>query len=338
MINGPDIVYVERKGKLVITDVNFEDDTHLMQIIERIVAAVGRRVDEQNPMVDARMEDGSRFNAIIPPLALDGACVSIRRFGTVPITAEDLVALGSVPRPILDFLQGCVQSHLNIIISGGTGSGKTTLLNVLSSFIQEDERIITIEDSAELQLQQAHVVRLETRPANLEGKGMITQRDLVKNCLRMRPDRIILGEVRGAEAIDMLTAMNTGHDGSLATVHANNTRDALARFETMVGIGMPNMGDKSIRETIARALDLIIQVERLSDGSRRIISVTEVTGMEGVVVTTQDIFLFEQETIDRMGKVRGKFLATGIRPRFLGRMTSMGIELSEDIFEFRMEV
>jgi len=338
MINGPDTVYVERKGKLVITDVNFEDDTHLMQIIERIVAAVGRRVDEQNPMVDARMEDGSRFNAIIPPLALDGACVSIRRFGTVPITAEDLVALGSVPRPILDFMKGCVQSHLNIIISGGTGSGKTTLLNVLSSFIQEDERIITIEDSAELQLQQAHVVRLETRPANLEGKGQITQRDLVKNCLRMRPDRIILGEVRGAEAIDMLTAMNTGHDGSLATVHANNTRDALARFETMVGIGMPNMGDKSIRETIARALDVIIQQERLSDGSRRIMSVTEVTGMEGPVITTQDIFVFEQETIDRMGKVRGKFRATGIRPRFMGRMTSMGIDLSDDLFEFRMEV
>ena len=338
MINGPDTVYVERKGKLVITDVNFEDDTHLMQIVERIVAAVGRRVDEQNPMVDARMEDGSRFNAIIPPLALDGACVSIRRFGTVPITAEDLVALGSVPRPILDFLKGCVKSHLNVIISGGTGSGKTTLLNVLSSFIQEDERIITIEDSAELQLQQSHVVRLETRPANLEGKGNITQRDLVKNCLRMRPDRIILGEVRGAEAIDMLTAMNTGHDGSLATVHANNTRDALARFETMVGIGMPNMGDKSIRETIARALDVIVQQERLPDGSRRIMSVTEVTGMEGPTITTQDMFVFDQETIDRMGKVRGKFRATGIRPRFLGRMAAMGIELSEDLFEFRLEV
>lgn len=338
MINGPDTVYVERKGKLVITDINFEDETHLMQIVERIVAAVGRRVDEQNPMVDARMEDGSRFNAIIPPLALDGACVSIRRFGTVPITAEDLVALGSVPRPILDFMQACVRSHLNIIISGGTGSGKTTLLNVLSSFIQEDERIITIEDSAELQLQQAHVVRLETRPSNLEGKGQITQRDLVKNCLRMRPDRIILGEVRGAEAIDMLTAMNTGHDGSLATVHANNTRDALARFETMVGIGMPNMGDKSIRETIARALDVIIQQERLSDGSRRIMSVTEVTGMEGPVITTQDIFVFEQTTIDRMGKVRGRFRATGIRPRFIGRMTSMGINLADALFEFRMDV
>ena len=338
MINGPHTVYVERKGKLVLTNVVFENNKHLMQIVERIVAAVGRRVDEQNPMVDARMQDGSRFNAIIPPLALDGACVSIRRFGTIPITAEDLVALGSLPRPMLELLHGAVRSRLNMIISGGTGSGKTTLLNVLSSFIQDNERIITIEDSAELQLQQNHVVRLETRPANVEGKGEVTQRELVKNCLRMRPDRIILGEIRGGEAIDMLTAMNTGHDGSLATVHANNTRDALARFETMVGIGMPNMSDKGIRETIARALDVIIQQERMADGSRRVIAITEVTGMEGPVITTQDIFLFEQRTIDENGKVRGRFHATGIRPRFAGRLASNGIRLNPELFRFEMEV
>ncbi|MFT4626715.1 MAG: pilus assembly protein CpaF [Myxococcota bacterium] len=338
MINGAKTVFVERKGRIVKTNVVFNDDKHLMQVIERIVAAVGRRIDEQNPMVDARMQDGSRFNAIVPPLALDGPCVSIRRFGTIPITAEDLVALGSCPRPILEVLRGAVRSRLNIIISGGTGSGKTTLLNVLSSFIPEGERIITIEDSAELQLQQNHVVRLETRPPNIEGKGEVNQRDLVKNCLRMRPDRIILGEVRGAEAIDMLTAMNTGHDGSLATVHANNSRDALARFETMVGIGMPNMGDKSIRETIARALDLIIQQERLMDGSRRIMSVTEVTGMEGPVITTQDIFVFEQRTIDEHGKVRGAFRATGIRPRFASRLAANGIRLSPELFRFELEV
>jgi pilus assembly protein CpaF len=338
MINGPYNVYVERKGRLLLTNVKFENNKHLMQIVERIVAAVGRRVDEQTPMVDARMEDGSRFNAIIPPLALDGATVSIRRFGTIPITSEDLVALGSVPRPMLEVLRGAVRSHLNIIISGGTGSGKTTLLNVLSSFIQETERIITIEDSAELQLQQNHVVRLETRPANVEGKGEINQRELVKNCLRMRPDRIILGEIRGGEAIDMLTAMNTGHDGSLATVHANNARDALSRFETMVGIGMPNMGDKAIRETIARALDMVVQQERLADGTRRLMSVTEVTGMEGSVITSQDIFVFEQRTIDEHGKVRGRFRATGIRPRFAGRLATNGITLSPDLFRFEMEV
>ena len=338
MINGPKVVFVERKGRLVKTNVQFNDNKHLLQIIERIVAAVGRRVDEQTPMVDARMADGSRFNAIIPPLALDGAAVSIRRFGTIPITAEDLVALGSCPRPIMEVLRGAVRTALNTIISGGTGSGKTTLLNVLSSFIPDGERIITIEDSAELQLQQSHVVRLETRPANLEGKGRIDQRDLVKNCLRMRPDRIILGEIRGGEAIDMLTAMNTGHDGSLATVHANNARDALSRFETMVGIGMPNMGDKAIRETIARALDLVVQQERLTDGSRRIMSLTEITGMEGTVITTQDIFVFEQRTIDEMGKVRGRFRATGIRPRFSARLASNGIRLSSELFRFEMEV
>ena len=338
MINGAKTIFVERKGRIVRTNIEFTDDGHLMKVIERIVAAVGRRIDEQHPMCDARMIDGSRFNAIVPPLALDGPCVSIRRFGTIPITAEDLVALGSCPRPILEVLRGAVRSRLNIIISGGTGSGKTTLLNVLSSFIPETERIITIEDSAELQLQQNHVVRLETRPPNIEGKGEVTQRELVKNCLRMRPDRIILGEVRGAESIDMLTAMNTGHDGSLATVHANNTRDALARFETMVGIGMPNMSDKSIRETIARALDLVIQIERLMDGSRRVIAVTEVTGMEGPVITSQDIFLFEQKTIDENGKVRGAFRATGIRPRFASRLAANGIRLSRELFNFELEV
>lgn len=338
MINGPQTVYIERKGKLVLSDVKFVDNAHLKQIIDRIVSAVGRRVDETTPMVDARMIDGSRFNAIIPPLALDGCCVTIRRFGTIPITAEDLVALGSVPRPILEVLRGAVRSKLNIIISGGTGSGKTTLLNVMSSFIPDGERIITIEDSAELQMQQKHVIRLETRPSNIEGKGEVTQRELVKNCLRMRPDRIILGEIRGGEAIDMLTAMNTGHDGSLATVHSNNTRDALARFETMVGIGMPNMSDKTIRETIARALDLIIQQDRQSDGSRRISAVTEVTGMEGPVITTQDIFVFEQRTVDENGKVRGAFRATGVRPRFASRLASHGIRLSPELFRFEQEV
>lgn len=338
MINGPFTVFIERKGKLVKTNVTFNDNNHLMQIIDRIVSAVGRRVDETTPMVDARMQDGSRFNAIIPPLALDGATVSIRRFGTVPITAEDLVAFGTVPRPILEVLRGAVRSKLNTVISGGTGSGKTTLLNVLSSFIPEGERIITIEDSAELQLQQSHVVRLETRPPNIEGRGEVTQRDLVKNCLRMRPDRIILGEIRGGEAIDMLQAMNTGHEGSLATVHANSARDALARFETMVGIGMPNMADKAIRETIARALDLIIQQARLPDGSRRILSVTEITGMEGSIITTQDIFVFEQTGVDSNGRVRGRFRATGVRPKFTDRLASNGIRLSHELFRFTQEV
>jgi pilus assembly protein CpaF len=338
LINGPKNIFVDRKGKLVKTDIVFEDEKHLMKIIERIVVAVGRRVDEQNPMVDARMADGSRFNAIIQPLALDGAAVSIRRFGKVPINAEKLIQFGSCPRPMMELLHGAVHSGMNTIISGGTGSGKTTLLNVLSSFIPSNERIITIEDSAELQLQQPHVVRLETRPPNIEGKGAVDQRDLVKNCLRMRPDRIILGEIRGGEAIDMLTAMNTGHDGSLATVHANNTRDALSRFETMVGIGMPNMTPRAIRETIARALDVIVQQTRLTDGSRRVIAITEVTGMEGDVITVQDIFVFNQESIDENGKVRGRFMATGIRPNFMGRLASHGIILSDDIFSWQMEV
>ncbi len=338
LINGAGTVYVERKGRLQKVDVRFKDDAHLMQVIDRIVTAVGRRVDETSPMVDARLTDGSRFNAIIPPLALDGPVVSIRRFGVVPILADDLVAFGSVPRPIMEVLKGAVRSKLNIVISGGTGSGKTTLLNVLSSFIPEHERILTIEDAAELQMQQSHVVRLETRPSNLEGRGEITARDLVKNALRMRPDRIILGEIRGGEAIDMLQAMNTGHEGSLATVHANSTRDALSRFETMIGMGMQNLSDKNIREMIARALDVIIQVDRLSDGSRRMLTLTEIVGMEGSVVTTQDIFTFEQRTVDDDGRVRGTFKATGVRPKFTGRLQRNGIELHPDLFRFKMDV
>ncbi|MFT4622115.1 MAG: pilus assembly protein CpaF [Myxococcota bacterium] len=338
MINGPERVFVERKGKLMLTNVKFESHRQLRHLIERIVTAVGRRVDESTPMVDARMLDGSRFNAIIPPLALDGACVSIRRFGTVPITWEDLIRFGSCPAPVMEVLKGCIQAKLNTIISGGTGSGKTTLLNVLSGFIPHQERIITIEDSAELQLQQEHVVRLETRSANQEGKGAVDQRDLVKNCLRMRPDRIILGETRGAEAIDMLTAMNTGHEGSLATVHANSPQDALARFETMVGIGMPNMGDKSIRETIARALDVIVQQARLADGSRRIIAVTEVLGMEDEYILTQDIFRFERTGMGKDGRIQGVFAATGIKPRFASRLKAHGVKLSDALFEYSLDV
>lgn len=338
LVNGPKSVWVDRKGELVKTEVTFESERQLMQVIERIVVAVGRRVDEQNPVVDARLEDGSRFNAIIPPLALDGAAVSIRRFTENPITWEDLVRFGSCPRPMMDLLRGCVHAGLNTIVAGGGGSGKTTLLNVLSNFIPNSERIITIEDSAELRMQQPHIVRLETRPANLEGKGAIDQRDLVKNCLRMRPDRIILGEVRGSEAIDMLTAMNTGHDGSLATVHANNPKDALARFETMVGIGMPNMTPLAIRETIARALDLVVQIRRLLDGSRRVVAITEVTGLEGDTITTQDIFLFQQTRVDDDGSVRGHYQATGVKPRFIKRLASHGIQISPQIFEFHQEV
>jgi pilus assembly protein CpaF len=338
LVNSFDQVWVEKKGKLQKTNVRFRSNAHLMQIIDRIVTGVGRRIDETNPMVDARLPDGSRVNAIIPPLALDGPSVSIRRFGTVPITAANLVAYGSVPREMMDLLRGCVIAKLNCVISGGTGSGKTTLLNVLSSFIPPDERIVTIEDSAELRMQQEHVVRLETRPPNLEGKGAVTQRDLVRNSLRMRPDRIVLGECRGEEAIDMLQAMNTGHEGSLATVHANSARDAIGRLETMVGMGMPNMNDKSVRLTISRAVDVIIQLDRLIDGTRRVLSVTEITGMEGEVVSSQDIFRFDQRGVDQNGKVKGTFYATGTRPRFADRIQSYGVELPSDIFRFRKEV
>ena len=338
MINGPKRIFVEKKGKLILHEVTFEDNKHLMQIIDRIVSAVGRRVDETNPMVDARMLDGSRFNAIIPPLALDGACVSIRRFAEEAITAAHLINWVSVPKPIMMVLQGCVRAKMNILISGGTGSGKTTLLNVLSSFIPDGERLITIEDSAELQMQQSHVVRLETRAANLEGKGAIDQRQLLINCLRMRPDRIILGEIRGGEAIDMLQAMNTGHDGSLATIHSNSASDAVARLETLVGIGMPNLTDKSIRETIARSVHLVIQIQRLTDGSRRLLSLTEIMAYEDGKVRTQDIFVFEKRTIDDKGKQRGAFKATGNRPLFAKRLSGYGIELAPELWTWSMEV
>jgi len=338
LINGHDNVYVEKGGKLSKVDVNFHDNTRLMHVIDRIVGAIGRRVDESNPMVDARLQDGSRVNAIIPPLALDGPVVSIRRFGKKPVGVQDLIRHGSVPRPILAVLRACVRSKLNIIISGGTGTGKTTMLNVLSSFIPQGERIITIEDAAELRLQQPHVVRLETRPPNLEGTGEVTARDLVKNSLRMRPDRIILGEIRGDEAIDMLQAMNTGHDGSFGTIHANTPRDALSRLETMVGMGMPNLTDRTIREMISRAVNVVVQLSRLNDGSRRLIKVTEITGMEGSVICTQDVFVFEQTTVDKDGKVRGVFRSTGIRPKFAEVFARYGIQLSKELTSFSVRI
>jgi pilus assembly protein CpaF len=309
-----------------------------MQIIDRVVSQVGRRIDESNPMVDARLRDGSRFNAIIPPLALDGPMVSIRRFGHKPITAEDLVKNGAAPKPLLDLMHACIKARLNVLVSGGTGSGKTTMLNVLSSYIPEEHRIVTIEDAAELKLQQRHVVRLETRPANLEGEGCIRAEDLLRNALRMRPDRIIIGEIRGKEAVDMLQAMNTGHEGSLSTVHANSTRDALSRVETMVGMGMTNVTDQRIREVIARALDVIIHLDRLPDGTRRVMAITEVLGMEGNVITTQDVFTFEQSGIDAEGQVTGAFQATGVRPHFASKLQQVGIQLPPELFRFRMDV
>ena len=338
LINGPEQVWVERGGVLEELDIRFQSNEHLQQIIDRIVGAVGRRVDETSPMVDARLADGSRVNAIIPPLALDGPMMSIRRFRADPIRAADLVGFGSVPQQVMEVLQGCVRAKLNVLISGGTGSGKTTLLNVMSSFIPSNERIVTIEDSAELRMQQRHVVRLETRPPNLEGRGEVTQRDLVKNALRMRPDRIILGEIRGSEAIDMLQAMNTGHEGSLGTVHSNSARDALSRLETMVGMGMPNLDDRHIRETIARSLDLVVHLDRLVDGKRRLMPVTEVVGMEGPTVTTQDIFEFQQSTVDGEGRVRGAFVATGTRPRFSDQLERFGVKLDAELFRMRVEV
>ncbi len=338
LINGCDTVYVEQSGRLHRVDARFRDDAHLMQIIDRIVSAVGRRVDESTPLVDARMKDGSRFNAVIPPLALDGPLVSIRRFGARPIEAEELVRLGSVPIEVLELLESCVVAKLNIIISGGTGSGKTTLLNVLSRFVPAGERIVTIEDAAELQLQREHVARLETRPPNLEGQGEVVARDLVRNALRMRPDRIIVGEIRGGEAIDMLQAMNTGHEGSLSTIHANSTRDAISRVETMVGLGFPNVSGATIRQMISRALDLVIQVERLMDGTRRVVAVSEISGMENDVITMQDIFVFDQSTVDSEGKVRGTFRATGTRPQFGGRLEAFGRKLPARLLGLRMDV
>ena len=333
LVNRRDLVYVEREGRLEETDIVFQDDRHLHQIIERIVSSVGRRIDESSPMVDARLLDGSRVNAIIPPLALDGPVLSIRRFRTDRLGAQDLVSRDSMTQPMLDFLRAAVACRLNILISGGTGAGKTTLLNVLSGFIGDRERIVTIEDAAELMLRQRHVVRLETRPANIEGKGAVRQRDLVVNALRMRPDRIVVGEVRGQEALDMLQAMNTGHDGSLTTVHANSARDALYRLDTMVAMSNLNIPEKAVRHQIASALDLVIQITRLSDGTRKVTSVTEITGMEGDVITMQDLFLFERTGLGEGGRVTGRFRATGIRPKCSELLASSGVQLPVDMFE-----
>jgi len=336
LVNTYKNVYIERNGLLERTAVQFRDDAHLMQIIDRIVSAVGRRVDESSPMVDARLEDGSRVNAIIPPLAIDGPCLSIRRFGHDPLTAEKLIQNKSLMAQMLELLRGCVRARLNILISGGTGAGKTTLLNVLSSFISNRERIVTIEDAAELQLHQEHVVRLETRPPNIEGKGAVRQRQLVINCLRMRPDRIVVGEVRGEEALDMLQAMNTGHDGSLTTIHANTPRDALSRLETMVAMANLNIPDTAIRRQISSAIDVVVQVSRLSDGTRKVITLAEITGMEGEVVTMQDIFTFRKMGIGENGEVLGEFVPTGIRPKFAERLLTSGIRLPMEMFERAM--
>ena len=332
LVNNCSNTYIERFGKLQKTDVLFRDNRHLMQIIERIVSKVGRRIDESSPYVDARLPDGSRVNAIIPPLAIDGPVLSIRRFGLEPLKIGDLMRLGTLDTRMHKILEGAVKTRLNILISGGTGSGKTTLLNVLSEFISSTERILTIEDSAELHLKQDHVVRLESRPPNIEGKGEVTQRDLMRNALRMRPDRIILGEVRGGEALDMLQAMNTGHDGSLSTIHANTTRDAMARLETMVLMAGMDLPEKAIREQIASAIDIIIQTVRFSDGTRKIVKMTEMTGMEGNTLVMQDFFLFDQKGVDSEGNIVGEFRPTGIRPIFMERFKVAGIELPSDIF------
>ncbi len=333
LVNSYDKVYIERRGKLEASAIRFTDNAHLLKIIEKIAAGVGRRIDESCPMVDARLPDGSRVNAIIPPLALDGPALSIRKFSRIPITVEDLIGFGAITADMAEALQGMVQARLNILISGGTGSGKTTFLNVLSSFIPFDERIITIEDSAELQLQQDHVVRLETRPPNLEGQGEVTQRDLVRNALRMRPERIILGEVRGGEALDMLQAMNTGHDGSLATIHANSPRDALTRLETMVSMAGLNLPDKAIRHQVASAIQVVIQLARLSDGSRKMINMYEIVGMEGEMITMQEIFSFNMMGLTEDRKVKGRFVASGIRPKFMKRLEGMGITLPSSLFQ-----
>jgi len=333
LVNTFNSVYIERNGLLERTTVQFRDDAHLMSIIDRIISAVGRRVDESSPMVDARLQDGSRVNAIIPPLAIDGPILSIRRFGRDPLTADELLQNRTLTAPMLELLRGCVYGRMNVLISGGTGAGKTTLLNVLSSFISNRERIITIEDAAELQLHQEHVVRLETRPPNVEGKGAVRQRQLVINSLRMRPDRIVVGEVRGDEALDMLQAMNTGHDGSLTTIHANSPRDALTRLETMVAMANLNIPENAIRRQVASALDMIIQVSRMSDGTRKLINISEVVGMEGDVVTMQDIFEFRKTGIGEKGEVLGEFLPSGIRPRLSERLLAAGIRLPAGIFE-----
>ncbi|MFO0923405.1 MAG: CpaF family protein [Pirellulales bacterium] len=336
LINGPKNIYVERRGRLEKTEVEFRDNQHLMQIIDRIVSKVGRRVDETCPMVDARLEDGSRVNAIIPPLALDGAAVSIRRFGSNPLKLEDLLNYKAFTPEMVMLLEGCIKARLNMIICGGTGSGKTTLLNTLSSFIQNDQRIVTIEDAAELQLQQDHVVRLETRPANIEGNGAITATDLVKNALRMRPERIIIGECRGGETLDMLQAMNTGHDGSLTTIHSNNPRDGIARLETLVMMAGFEMPVKAIRQQIAGAVDVVIQANRLQGGPRRVTHITEIVGMEQDTVVMQDIYRFNQEGIDENGKAFGHFECTGVRPTFMSRLESAGVRLPASAFRQRI--
>jgi pilus assembly protein CpaF len=338
LVNRFDRVYIERSGKLELTGLSFKDNQHLMQIIERIVSRVGRRVDESSPMVDARLPDGSRVNAIIPPLALDGACLSIRRFGRDPVTARNMIENHSLTEPMLELLSTMVKGRLNMLISGGTGAGKTTLLNVLSGYIPNVERIVTIEDAAELQLKQEHVVRLETRAPNIEGKGAVRQRQLVINSLRMRPDRIIVGEVRGEEAFDMLQAMNTGHEGSLTTVHANSVRDALSRVENMVSMANLNIPERAVRHQIASAIHGVVQVARLSDGTRKVTSVSEVTGMETDTIVMQEIFTFERQGIDENGKVRGTFRATGIRPQFAERLASYGTRLRAALFESKTEV
>jgi pilus assembly protein CpaF len=332
LVNGFNQIFVERRGKLELTPVRFTDDAHLLKIIEKIAAGVGRRIDESCPMVDARLPDGSRVNAIIPPLALDGPTLSIRKFAKDPIKVHNLIEFGTITPEIALVLEAMVQSRLNILISGGTGTGKTTFLNVLSSFIPNDERILTIEDSAELQLQQEHVVRLETRPSNLEGTGEITQRDLVRNALRMRPDRIILGEVRQGEALDMLQAMNTGHDGSLATIHANSPRDALTRLETMVAMAGLDIPDKAIRHQIASAIDVVLQLARLSDGSRKMMGLHEIVGMEGEMITMQEIFSYRMMGLTEDRRVKGKFITSGIRPKFMTALEAMGIQLPNQVF------
>jgi pilus assembly protein CpaF len=338
LVNRFDRVYIERTGKLELTGLSFKDNQHLMQIIERIVSRVGRRVDESSPMVDARLTDGSRVNAIIPPLALDGPCLSIRRFGRDPVTARNMIENHSLTEPMLELLSAMVKGRLNLLISGGTGAGKTTLLNVLSGYIPNVERIVTIEDAAELQMKQEHVVRLETRAPNIEGKGAVRQRQLVINSLRMRPDRIVVGEVRGEEAFDMLQAMNTGHEGSLTTVHANSVRDALARVENMVSMANLNIPERAVRHQIASAIHAVVQVARLSDGTRKVISVSEVTGMDSESITMQDIFVFERRAIDENGKVRGTFRATGVRPVFAERLATSGARLRPALFESKTEI
>ena len=338
LVTTPKLVYVERAGKLYRTPVEFKDDAHLLRIIEKIVSRVGRRVDESSPLVDARLPDGSRVNAAIPPVAVDGPLLSIRRFGRHGMKGEDLVTKLSLTEGMLELLKSCVKARLNILISGGTGAGKTTLLNALSSYIPEDERIVTIEDAAELRLQQTHVARMETRPANVEGVGAIHIRQLVINALRMRPDRIIVGEVRAEEALDMLQAMNTGHDGSLTTIHANTPRDALGRLEVMVGMANANMGIRSVRQQIAAAVNVFVQISRFSDGTRRVTHITEVVGMEQDIITLQDIFLFEKTGISETGRVLGRFRATGIRPKFYERLKAAGITLPQQMFQTVVEI